>query len=342
MEWLANLSVKWVLVVIGLLLVLRRGMFLFRKQSLEIGGLRELIEAALVALVLVFLVVRPFVAQAYFIPSGSMHPTLRVHDRIIVNKLIYLLTRPRVGEIVVFRPPEDRVADQKDYIKRIVAQEGQTVEVVPQRLLIDGRTLIRVTREPASEIRLRNFDREASVGLTYPIGSGSVFVQDGSAILTSGLMTDLTVVPYRSLSQLRFSKERVLLDDRPLLVVPFGPITVSTEIDQWGAEPGIEGRLCSVDGNPRLLLVRGDELKVDAGHLRVDSRRVDEPYLAEAPLYAMAPYRVPPWHYFVMGDNRNESADSHEWGPLPRDHVLGRAELLFWPFQRFRWIHARR
>lgn len=340
MEWLANLSVKWVLVVVGLLLLARRGLLLHRKPSLEAASLRELLEAALVAVVAVFLVVRPFVAQAYFIPSGSMHPTLRIHDRIVVNKLVYHLSRPRVGEIVVFHPPEDRVPDQKDYIKRVVARGGQTVEVVPQRLLIDGRTLIRITREPASEIRLRNFDREAAIGLTYPIGSGSALVQNGQAILTSGVLTELTVVPYRSLSQLRFRPDAVLLDDRPLLVVPFGPITVSPEIDHWGAEPGIEGRLCSVDGNPRLLLVQGEELKIDEGFLQVDGRRLVEPYLAEAPLYAMAPYRVPPGHFFVMGDNRNESADSHEWGPLPEDHILGRAELLFWPFHRFRWIHA--
>ncbi len=341
MEWLANLSVKWVLVLVGLLLVARR--LLLRPaatRSLELGASREFLESALVALVVVFLIVRPFVAQAYFIPSSSMHPTLRVSDRIVVNKLVYRFKRPEPGEIVVFQPPADRVPVQKDYIKRVIGRPGQTVEVVPQRLLVDDQTLLRITRKPASDLRLENYDPVADIGFTYPIGGGSVSLQDGRAILTSGVVTDLTVAAYQPGDRIEHQANMVLLNSEPLIVVPFGPITASDDLSRWGGDRDLEGTVFSVDGNPRLILVKGKKLSVDEGHVLADGRRLVEPYLAEPPAYAMAPLRLGPGEYFVMGDNRNESSDSHEWGPLPEDHIIGRAELIFWP--RFRWIHTRK
>ena len=54
--------------------------------------------------------------------------------------------------------------------------------------------------------------------------------------------------------------------------------------------------------------------------------------------YPLPPLRVPEGHYFVLGDNRNNSFDSHAWGPLPAGRVSGRAELIFWPPRRFRGI----
>ena len=56
-----------------------------------------------------------------------------------------------------------------------------------------------------------------------------------------------------------------------------------------------------------------------------------ESYVAEDPGYKYPLQIVPPGHLFVMGDNRNQSADSHEWGMLPEGRVIGRADLVFWP-----------
>src|SRR4028119_375516 len=103
MEWLATLSVRWILVAAGVLLLARRALLAARKNPLGAATARELLEALLVALVVVFLILRPFVVQAYFIPSESMHPTLRESDRLLVNKLVYRFGPPRRGEIVVFR-----------------------------------------------------------------------------------------------------------------------------------------------------------------------------------------------------------------------------------------------
>jgi len=113
---------------------------------------REYAEALGVALLLA-LVIRTFVVQAFKIPSGSMLPTLQIGDHILVNKFIYgprfevPLTQwslgqlpgfrePRAGDVVVFIYPKER---DKDFIKRIVAVAGQTVESRGNTLMIDGK-----------------------------------------------------------------------------------------------------------------------------------------------------------------------------------------------------------
>ncbi len=90
----------------------------------------EFIDSALIALLLVFCILRPFVVQAFFIPSGSMEPTLQLGDRILVNKFIYHFRQPEAGDIVVFRAPP--VADHldRDFIKRVVGTPGDRLAVV--------------------------------------------------------------------------------------------------------------------------------------------------------------------------------------------------------------------
>jgi signal peptidase I len=114
--------------------------------------LREYAEALIVALLLA-LVIRTFVVQAFKIPSGSMLPTLQIGDHILVNKFIYgprleiPLTQmslgqlpgvrhPAPGDIVVFVWPKDR---SKDFIKRVIAIEGQTIEIRERTVYIDGK-----------------------------------------------------------------------------------------------------------------------------------------------------------------------------------------------------------
>ncbi len=90
----------------------------------------EFIDSALIALLLVFCILRPFVVQAFYIPSGSMEPTLQVGDRILVNKFIYHFLEPQAGDIVVFKAPP--VADHldRDFIKRVVGTPGDRLAVV--------------------------------------------------------------------------------------------------------------------------------------------------------------------------------------------------------------------
>lgn len=337
MEWLANLTVKWVLVAVGVLLLARAALIRAGRHSLNAQAAREFVDSALIAVVVVFLVIRPYLFQAYFIPSESMRPTLWESDRILVNKLVFRFSDPKRGEILVFRPPEDRVPEQKDYVKRVIGLPGEVVEVVPERLLVDGRTLLRITRAPASSVMRQNFRPEASVGFTFPLESGRILLDRGLATITGEFDGDLKVATYLPGDRIETERNAVFLNKRSMLATVFGKITASEDIRQWGGDADLTGHLYCVDDTPRLLLVRGRALGLDEGHVLLNGERLHEPYILEEPEYAMPPLRIPPGQYFVMGDNRNRSFDSHAWGPLARERVLGRAEFVFWPFSH---LHA--
>jgi len=108
---------------------------------------REYAESILIAILLA-LVIRTFIVQAFKIPSGSMEDTLAIGDHILVNKFIFgskipftdsrILTirDPRQGDVIVFEYPED---PSKDFIKRIVGGPGDTVEVKEKRVYVNGK-----------------------------------------------------------------------------------------------------------------------------------------------------------------------------------------------------------
>jgi signal peptidase I len=109
---------------------------------------RSLIEWILVVAgaVAVALLVRVFAVQAFYIPSGSMEPTLEVNDRVLVNRLSYKLHDINQGDVIVFEKPESLVTpagpnDIKDLIKRVVALPGQSVVFQDGDVYIDGRLL---------------------------------------------------------------------------------------------------------------------------------------------------------------------------------------------------------
>ncbi len=160
--------------------------------------LDSLVWAGATALILITFVIRTF-----YIPSSSMVPTLRINDFILVNKFVYSFCNPARGDIVVFHPPKSANTEKTEYIKRIVAVGGDTVEV----------------------------------------RGGTLFVND----------------------------------------------------------------------QPQ-----------------------KEDYILEPMFYEMDKIKVPEDSYFAMGDNRNNSDDSHVWGFLPRKNLVGKAVLIFFPINRAR------
>ncbi len=153
--------------------------------------------------------IRQFVAEARYIPSESMLPTLKVNDRLIVDKVSYHLNKPQRGDIVVFNPTK-ALEEQKfhdAFIKRVIGLPGD-------RIAVRG---------------------------------GRVFV-----------------------------------NDRPLR----------------------------------------------------------ENYIQERPQYELETVTVPNDSYMVLGDNRNNSYDSHYWGFVPKEKIIGRAVVRFWPFDRLGGIEG--
>lgn len=155
------------------------------------------------------LVIRTFVAEARYIPSKSMLPTLKVGDRLMVEKISYYFQKPQRGDIIVFTPPDNALRCdptqtlplKNAYIKRIIGLPGETVEVKEGRVFINGEEL-------------------------------------------------------------------------------------------------------------------------------------QEEYINSLAHYQFPPTEVPEQNYLVLGDNRNESCDSHVWGFLPHDNIIGRTVFRFFPFNR--------
>jgi signal peptidase I len=172
------------------------------KQQSQWAVVWENIRVLVIALAIA-LVIRWFIAEPRYIPSGSMLPTLDLGDRIVVEKLSYHFQPVKSGDIVVFRtPPQLELLGydpQQAFIKRIIATPGQTISVHD--------------------------------GLVY-----------------------------------------------------------------------------------------------------VDQTALPEPFIAAPPDYELPELTVPPESFFVLGDNRNNSNDSHIWGFVPAENIIGHAVFKFWPF----------
>ncbi len=84
----------------------------------------------------------------------------------------------------------------------------------------------------------------------------------------------------------------------------------------------------------RVIGLPGQTVQVSQGTVLVNNQPLQEPYILEPPKYEMPAVKIPPDSLFVMGDNRNDSNDSHVWGFLPIDNIIGKAAFRFWPWPR--------
>ena len=87
----------------------------------------------------------------------------------------------------------------------------------------------------------------------------------------------------------------------------------------------------------RVIGLSGDHVVVRNGVVTVNGQPLREPYIAAAPLYS-GEWLIPDGELFVLGDNRNDSSDSHSWGMLPYKEIVGKAIFIYWPFPEWKMI----
>jgi signal peptidase I len=193
---------------------------------------------------------RTFVAEARFIPSGSMEPTLQIDDRLIVDKVSYRFSDPQRGDIVVFDPTEqlEKESYKDAFIKRVIGVPGDTVEVNNDRVTINGK--------PLKE--------------NYPSWAAP------------DKMTEL------------YAKKQQQNPNES----PWNP----------DAPAGIN--------YPKDAVAESSRKKFP----------VTDPDWKQG--------KVPAGKYLVLGDNRNNSYDGRSWGFVPKNKIVGRAIVKFWPLNR--------
>jgi signal peptidase I len=84
----------------------------------------------------------------------------------------------------------------------------------------------------------------------------------------------------------------------------------------------------------RVIALPGETVEVRDGTVYINGSPLEEPYLNERPEYEYPQQTLPEDQYFVLGDNRNNSADSHNGWLLPEDNIIGKAWVIYWPFER--------
>ncbi|MFZ5814849.1 MAG: signal peptidase I [Bacillota bacterium] len=123
---------------------------------------REFLETIILALI-VALVVRTFVVEVYRVDGSSMENTLRTEERVLVNKFIYRFRNPEPGDVIVFKYPKQ---PDRDFIKRVVAVAGDTVQMEKGKVYVNGQPF----PEPPT-VRMTTTDYGP-----YTVPAGSVFV----------------------------------------------------------------------------------------------------------------------------------------------------------------------
>uniref|UniRef100_A0A0G4F2C0 Mitochondrial inner membrane protease subunit n=1 Tax=Chromera velia CCMP2878 TaxID=1169474 RepID=A0A0G4F2C0_9ALVE len=244
------------------------------------------------------LLIRTFLLEPRSIPSLSMFPTLDIGDDVMVEKVVKYeagKTLPNRRDVLVFFPPEQ-------------ALEGTQMGIDKwSRFQVSGRAAGSLMQAlSVSDDKLGSSSRSLS-SLLADRGKGT---SAKTVPLSENFFADVEIPPVGGWGK----------DDGPL--------------DGLGRRKEIfTGEQLDRVYIKRCVAVEGDEVKMDNGVLFVNGRPQEEGYKNEPARYSFGPLTVPKGHVLMLGDNRNASYDSHIWGFLPLQNILGHAVFKYFPIQ---------
>jgi len=280
----------------------------------------EIIDTLLIALILVFGIVRPLLLETFFIPSQSMEQTLLVSDKLIANKFVYHFRTPERGQVIVFQPPDEAIiGNNPALITRIWLQEN------PGKMTLDELNLLR--------------DTLVKVLPEFKLESGAL--QYGGKMHTDADL--LALLP--PVAQQDFIK-RVIGQPGDHVRIADGRVYVNG-VKQY--EPYVDAMVGTVppsfpDPGPRptLKLVTDSSgqpgVTFNGDIIGWLMHWYSFTHLQARVLATMknGEIIVPPNAVLAMGDNRPNSFDSRYWGVVPLKNIKARAVATFWPLNRLK------
>lgn len=263
----------------------------------------ELILAGVGALVAAVVLMRVFYIEGFKIPSSGQAPTLQIGDHLFINKLSYRLGAPERGDVIVFVHPCEQ---DKDFVKRVVALGGDTVELRCDVLYVNG--VAAPVRPSPGECRQWDLDMDGG----------------WKRVECTQYTEAIGEVEHQILSR----PDRPERDRERSTAAPGDYLRVQGQHDF----PADRAPTCAdVD--------QGDADDRPVGRVEESAPESSKFMGACRP---QRRYRVPDGHVFTLGDNRDNSSDSRVWGPVPVENIKGRVIGIWWSSGHERTIGWRR
>lgn len=148
------------------------------------------------------------------------------------------------------------------------------------------------------------------------------------SVIIRNFIVDTRIVPTGSMLPTIQLQDRLIVDRLfyKYSTIKRGDILVFTAPEQAQED---------LDLVKRVIGLPGEKVEIKNGKVYIEDKALNEPYIMAPPDYNYGPVTVPPNSYFMLGDNRRASKDSHIWGFLPADKILGRVWIRYWPLERF-------
>jgi len=293
--------------------------------------LREYAESIGIA-VLIALFLRAFVVEAFKIPSGSMIPTMEIGDHIFVNKFLYGIRipytkiklfqyrKPHRGEVVVFIYPCN---NSKDFIKRIVAVEGDSVEVRCDVLYVNGKPV-------PHELVGKSVDYwDVLEGTDHWRREAASSYEEHQGDHTYDTYHELARPSLDALRARRLAAGKQEGDEELALHTQDFPQMPRAATD---TRRGTEDKQVALASRRRAEELGELEEWCETGETRATAlgEFVAAPVRSADECAPRLHYVVPKGYVFAMGDNRANSKDSRSWGPVPLENIKGKALFIWW------------